>query len=100
MKAMNRLIALLGEHTPTFQPHMATSAAIEHSRVLLGADIKGVWVPTESIDLSRFDRFSGMWIAPGAPYKDMDKTLWAIRYAREHLIPCYGTCGGLRAPNG
>jgi len=26
----------------------------------------------------------------------MDKTLWAIRYAREHLIPCFGTCGGFQ----
>jgi CTP synthase (UTP-ammonia lyase) len=26
----------------------------------------------------------------------MDKTLWAIRYARENDIPCFGTCGGFQ----
>lgn len=26
----------------------------------------------------------------------MDRTLWAIRCAREHLIPCFGTCGGFQ----
>ena len=26
----------------------------------------------------------------------MDRTLWAIRYAREHAIPTIGTCGGLQ----
>src|SRR2546430_5445771 len=26
----------------------------------------------------------------------MDKTLWAIRYARENRVPCLGTCGGFQ----
>jgi Asp-tRNA(Asn)/Glu-tRNA(Gln) amidotransferase A subunit family amidase len=26
----------------------------------------------------------------------MDKTLWAIHYARENKIPCFGTCGGFQ----
>src|SRR5262245_33108303 len=26
----------------------------------------------------------------------MHKTLWAIRTARENLIPCFGTCGGFQ----
>lgn len=26
----------------------------------------------------------------------MDKTLWAIRYARENKVPCLGTCGGFQ----
>lgn len=93
---MKRSIAILGEYTPASQTHLATTAAIEHSCALLEADIKGVWVPTESIGPSLLDRFTGIWVAPGAPYKDMDKTLWAIRYAREHLIPCFGTCGGFQ----
>lgn len=33
-------------------------------------------------------------MAPGSPYRDMDKTLWAIRYTRENRNPCLGTCGG------
>jgi CTP synthase (UTP-ammonia lyase) len=93
---MNRIIAILGEYTPTFPPHMATSAALEHSRALLGIEIEGVWISTASIEESLFDRFSGLWVAPGSPYKCMDKTLWAIRHAREHAIPCLGTCGGFQ----
>ena len=37
-----------------------------------------------------------MWVAPGSPYKDLEKTLSAIRYARENLLPCFGTCGGFQ----
>ncbi len=35
-------------------------------------------------------------MAPGSPYKNMDNTLWTIRYAREHDIPLLGTCGGFQ----
>ena len=89
-------IALLGEFTPTFKPHIATNAAIEHSRNMLGISVDGVWVSTQDIDPSLFSRFSGIWVAPGSPYKNMDKTLWAIQYARENNIPCFGTCGGFQ----
>jgi CTP synthase (UTP-ammonia lyase) len=93
---MKKVIALLGEYTPAFPPHTATSAAIAHSRTLLGAPIEGVWVSTASIDASLFDQYASIWVAPGSPYKNMEKTLWAIRHAREHAIPCFGTCGGFQ----
>jgi CTP synthase (UTP-ammonia lyase) len=93
---MKKVIALLGEYMPTFPPHTATSAALEHSRALLDSEIEGVWVSTALIDQSLFDHYSGLWVAPGSPYKSLDKTLWAIRHAREHAIPCFGTCGGFQ----
>lgn len=93
---MSKSIALLGEYTPTFPPHASTNAAIEHSRNLLGGDITARWVSTEDIDQKLFDQYAGIWVAPGSPYKSMEKTLWAIRYARENKIPCFGTCGGFQ----
>jgi CTP synthase (UTP-ammonia lyase) len=89
-------IALLGEFTPTFKPHIATNAAIEHSCADLDVDLDCVWISTEEIDSSLFARFSGVWVTPGSPYKNMTKTLGAIQYAREHDIPCFGTCGGFQ----
>lgn len=87
-------IALLGEYNSTFKPHVATNAAIEHSALKSGEDVNATWVSTEKIDGSLFERFSGIWVTPGSPYKNLDKTLWAIREARENGIPCLGTCGG------
>ena len=43
-----------------------------------------------------FDDFDGILVAPGSPYKSLERTLAAIRYAREHGIPCFGTCGGFQ----
>ena len=93
---MIKPIALLGEYTPTFPPHASTNAAIEHSRKRLGVNIKASWISTEDIDSRLFERYSGIWVAPGSPYKNMEKTLWAVRFARENNVPCFGTCGGFQ----
>ncbi len=63
---------------------------------MLGADVAYQWVSTEKIDDSFFETFDGLWVAPGSPYKNMDRTLWAIRYARENDVPTIGTCGGFQ----
>jgi len=93
---MIKSIALLGEYTPTFPPHVSTNAAINHAQQLLDVDITANWVSTEDIDSRLFEHYSGIWVAPGSPYKSMELTLWAIRYARENKIPCFGTCGGFQ----
>lgn len=93
---VKRSVALIGEYDPTYQPHVSTSAAIEHSCLASGLNVGGIWVSTDEIDESLFERFSGIWVAPGSPYKNMDKALWSIRYARENSVPCLGTCGGFQ----
>jgi CTP synthase (UTP-ammonia lyase) len=93
---MNKSIALLGEYTPTFQPHIDTDAAIKHSCAVLETEIESKWVSTQDIDERLFEHFSAIWVTPGSPYKNIDNTLWAIRYARENHIPCFGTCGGFQ----
>jgi CTP synthase (UTP-ammonia lyase) len=89
-------IALLGEFSPTFPPHPATSAALEHACGAAGLDIAGEWVSTADVDEDLLAGYSGIWVAPGSPYKDMSRTLRAIRLARDHGIPCFGTCGGFQ----
>lgn len=89
-------IALLGEYTPTFEPHVLTCTAIEHSCRAMGIAVAAEWVSTEAITDALFERYDGIWVAPGSPYKNMHKTLWAIRYARQQGVPCFGTCGGFQ----
>lgn len=96
LNGMNKAIALLGEYNPAFPPHAATTAAIQHSLKLLNVAISADWISTADIEPSLFARYSAIWVAPGSPYTSMEKTLWAIRYARENNIPCLGTCGGFQ----
>ncbi|MBS0149592.1 MAG: hypothetical protein JSR31_01545 [Nitrospira sp.] len=69
---MRRLIAILGEYRPSYQPHQATDAAIEHSTRFLDADIGVKWISTQAIDERRMDDYSGLWIAPGSLLVEMD----------------------------
>ena len=89
-------IALLGEFDPTFSPHVATDAAIQHSSAALSTAIAAEWVSTEDIDDSLFSHYSGIWVVPGSPYKNLDRTLWALEQARKKKVPCFGTCGGFQ----
>ncbi len=89
-------IAIAGEYLPTLDAHLATNAAIAHSRDALGCQVDSTWVATTDLNEATFRRHQAIWIAPGSPYRDMDRTLWAIRYARENNVPCFGTCGGFQ----
>jgi hypothetical protein len=91
-----KYVALLGEFTPSFAPHLATSAAVGHSRNAHAIDVTAEWVATKEVTQDLFLRYSGVWIAPGSPYRDMQKVLWAIQHARMHRVPCLGTCGGFQ----
>jgi len=89
-------LAIVGEFVADSVVHTATDDAIEHSLAALGAELNFNWVSTADVDEALLRRVQGVWIAPGSPYRDMNRTLDAIRFAREQGIPCLGTCGGFQ----
>lgn len=93
---MTPTLAILGEFSPTFEPHARTDDAIRHSSAQIDTSVRSEWISTAAIDLASLRGFDGIWISPGSPYKDLGKTLDAIRLARENGIPCLGTCGGMQ----
>ena len=92
----SKRIALIGEYDAQLPSHQATMASIDHANQFLGSSIAAEWIPTLKItpDLYRF--FDGIWITPGYAHKAPNKSMWAIQYAREHNIPCLGTCRGFQ----
>jgi len=92
-------LAIIGDFNPSSKTHVATNAAIEHSKSFLHAGILADWVPTDAI-MANFpsivDEYQGFLIAPGSPYKSMAGALEIIKYARLNNIPTLGTCGGFQ----
>jgi len=89
-------LAILGEFNPVSETHAATNTAIEHSKKLLEIDLDVSWISTDDISEDLLRHFHGFLVAPGSPYKNMEKILFAIEYARENNVPMLGTCGGFQ----
>ena len=89
-------LAILGEYQPSSETHMATDSAIEHSMKAVGFALDVSWISTDKISENVLKSFHGYFVASGSPYKDMEKALFAIEYARKNDIPILGTCGGFQ----
>jgi len=89
-------IALLGEHNPTSETHLATQEAILHSSKYLEAEIVAEWISSNEVSQSILEDYQGLWVMPGAPHHNLENSLSAIRYAREKQLPTFGTCGGFQ----
>lgn len=93
---MSASIAIVGEYNPEFEPHAATNTAIAHACSALGQHVGSAWISTADLDVSVIRRYQGLWIAPGSPYRNLERTLQVIRHARENGVPSLGTCGGFQ----
>ncbi|MGH9671434.1 MAG: hypothetical protein ACRD3A_15125 [Terriglobales bacterium] len=84
-------IAVVGDYTPEFESHPATSEAILLAGRSLGMNTTVEWVGTSEVTEERLRSFAGIWAAPGSPYKSFTGMLAAVRFARERLWPFVGT---------
>lgn len=87
-------LAILAEYDPNFEPHVQTDAAIAHAASTLRLDVHSEWISTADIRIEQLSTVDALWLAPGSPYKNLSRTLEAIRFAREHDVATLGTCGG------
>lgn len=93
-------IVILADFDSKAKSHIATNDAIAHSIADLRLSLSHRWINTTDLSNSevfkQLDRYSGIWIGPGSPYRNMEGVLAAIRVARERSIPLLGTCGGFQ----
>ena len=91
-------IALVGDFDEKMYTHISLNASIDHCRPHLPFELEAKWVSTQHCDeiMSAEKLYSGIWIAPGSPYKNESNVLKLIRWARENNTPLLGTCGGFQ----
>ncbi|MFO0699989.1 MAG: hypothetical protein U0236_12230 [Nitrospira sp.] len=87
-------LAIIAEYDSSFKPHVQTDAAIAHAASALRLDVHSQWISTATLRIEQLSDFDALWLAPGSPYRDLSRTLDAIRFAREHNVATLGTCGG------
>ena len=89
-------IALVGDRSPGVRAHTRIPTLIDALRQRDGVVLDPYWIPTEQAEHAGLDRFDGIWIVPGSPYRSADGAIAAARTAVEWEIPFLGTCGGFQ----
>lgn len=88
-------IAVIGDFDSERLSHSATNAALRHAADTFSIALTADWLPTTlletKIDAANLEAYSGLFCAPGGPYKSLNGALEAIRFARERGRPFIGT---------
>ena len=87
-------IGLIGDRNDEVTAHRAIPIALEINGDALGIKAEASWIGTDAVTPEALQACDGLWCIPASPYFDMEGALTAIRYAREHDVPFFGSCGG------
>jgi len=92
-------IGIIGEYYPSFKPHTALNDSLGHVRDIYDYEFDYEWIETERVEKEGeklLNNYSGLWSAPGSPFKSLEGALKAIQFARIKNIPHLGTCAGFQ----
>jgi CTP synthase (UTP-ammonia lyase) len=89
-------LALVGDRSSAVRSHGRIPVLLEALRTRDDVVLDAYWVGSDHADEAAFDRFDGIWLLPGSPYRSMEGAIRAARIAREAGIPFLGTCGGFQ----
>jgi CTP synthase (UTP-ammonia lyase) len=92
-------IALIGDYSENVVAHRAIPIALQMAASSLKLNINWDWIHSISLTSpvdTQLDQYDGIWCVPGSPYQNTRGIIEGIRYARTHLIPFLGTCGGFQ----
>ncbi|MDH3389460.1 MAG: hypothetical protein OEN02_16340 [Gammaproteobacteria bacterium] len=87
-------IGLVGDYDETVTAHRAIPVAIKLAARDLSQSFPVQWIQSEDITTLLLKELAGVWCVPASPYRDMEKVLQAIHFARIANVPFLGTCGG------
>lgn len=95
---MTNRIAILGDFNPIYSTHHALNNSIQQVVKEFKDDIQFDWINTDIFNFKTafHNLYSGLWIAPGSPYKDMQNVIDTITYTRLNNVPTLGNCGGFQ----
>lgn len=97
---MSSKIAILGDFNPAYATHHALNKTTQDVQAVLPEVVQFNWIGTDVFDITAAftgkNKYQGLWIAPGSPYKNDKNVLKAIAYTRMNNIPALGNCGGFQ----
>jgi CTP synthase (UTP-ammonia lyase) len=93
-------IAVIGDRIEGFEPQDSISGAVSDAARTLGHRAPEIrWIGTDRLGVegtTALEGASGVWCAPGSPFRSLEGALEGIRWARESRTPFLGTCAGFQ----
>ena len=89
-------LALVGDRSSAVRSHGRIPVLLEALRTRDDVVLDAYWVGSDHADEAELDRFDGIWLLPGSPYRSLEGAIRAARIAREAGNPFLGTCGGFQ----
>lgn len=90
-------IAIVGEFQPQNKTHQLLNLSLDWLNHR--GEFTYEWLDTDRVEMegkALLRGYSGIWSAPGSPFKSLEGALEAIRVARANNIPHLGTCAGFQ----
>ncbi len=93
-------VAIVGKYVALPDAYLSVVEALRHAGIAHRAEVKVLWVNSESLNEANAQRelgqADGILIPGGFGYRGIDGKLVAARYARENKVPYFGLCLGLQ----
>jgi CTP synthase (UTP-ammonia lyase) len=92
-------VGLIGDYDQEVKAHVAIPLSIQLAANDLGYQVEFDWIATPTLEQDfeqKLANYQALWTVPASPYACMQGALNGIRFAREHLVPFLGTCGGFQ----
>ncbi len=93
-------IALVGKYVQLHDAYLSVVEALHHACYALDSKTDIDWVDSETLTDQNVDsalsRADGIIVPGGFGNRGTEGMIPAVRYAREHRIPCFGICLGMQ----
>ncbi len=94
-------IGLVGKYVQLQDAYLSITESLTHAGAYNNRKVKIVKVLSDNITNEnvekKLQKMDGIVIAPGFGSRGIEGKLIALKYAREHDIPCFGICMGMQA---
>ncbi len=93
-------VALVGKYVELHDAYMSVREALIHAGLHLGVDVDIAWVHSADLEKGRgweqVEAADAILVPGGFGSRGIEGKIQAIRYAREHRVPCLGLCLGMQ----
>ncbi len=90
-------IALVGKYVQLRDAYLSVAEALKHAAIFHGVEVEIHWIDSDQADLDDvLAHVDGILVPGGFGQRGIEGKIFAVRYARERLVPYLGICLGMQ----